>query len=194
MQSIQLLSSISPNLKPPSLDLPSTGCQSILVLWTLWLLHGFCHTTCRLVFCYLISRTKKKIWAILLTCVTIINYFRNFSALITCLCNKSNTINSNISRRDASPSWPLMAALTLDNKHSIKCATVILEGITWGLIIKSGTIPSAVSILFSSALGDTSVPFWPCHRNRIYLWLWTFLQSSSYSCIWQNLKPSSFSY
>lgn len=43
----------------------------------------------------------------------------------------------------ASPSWPPREP-TLLSRHSIKWAMVIREGMAWGLMMRSGTMPSAV--------------------------------------------------
>jgi len=72
---------------------------------------------------------------------------------------KSSTVVSE--KGDPSPRHPVMHP-TLDNKVSMSCAIVIRDGMAWGLIIISGTIPDAVWGMSSGFKIIPIVPFCVC--------------------------------
>ena len=53
-------------------------------------------------------------------------------------------------------------APNLDDKHSIKCPIVILEGIQCGLIVRSADIPDSEKGKSSYLYVIPHVPFYPC--------------------------------
>jgi hypothetical protein len=66
----------------------------------------------------------------------------------------------------ASPDVPSRADF-LESKHSTRWPIVILDGIAWGLTIKSGTIPSLVNGRSSYLYVIPQVPFWPWREANL---------------------------
>ena len=57
--------------------------------------------------------------------------------------------------------------LTLLMRASTRWPIVMREGMAWGLMIKSGTIPSAVQGMSSCVYVMPTVPFWPCRLANL---------------------------
>ena len=66
----------------------------------------------------------------------------------------------------ASPSLPTSAA-TLLISASTRWPMVMREGMAWGLMMRSGTMPSAVKGMSSCVYVMPTVPFWPCRDANL---------------------------
>ena len=66
----------------------------------------------------------------------------------------------------ASPSRALMHA-TLESRHSTRCPMVMRQGMAWGLMMRSGTMPSHVKGMSSWVYVMPTVPFCPCRDANL---------------------------